>query len=376
MRRRAVAVAAVLLPLVLAPVLVRGTQGERPVRTVQVQRPTAAAARAASLHRAVSLWLPWWTMPAADASTLADARLVRTASPFWYDVQGDSDVVGRPGSGDRRLVDGWHRAGLQVVPTVTESADGRDFGAMGTSPQRRAAHVRALVALVLSRRYDGLDLDDEQLALFKKHDDVTADRAAQAMTLVAQDTCAALHRLRKTCVVTVMARTDDSRTYFRNILATWVYDYRALSRVADTVRVMAYGEHGPLGPAGPVASLAWVRQVVAYAQRTMPAAKTELGLPAYGQDWSSAGCTGLTSRQAVLRARNHGARVRYDPVAHESTYTYVRDGLRHTVWFADARSIDERAALAVQAGFAGVAIWAAGGEPPSVWPLLRSRFTY
>jgi spore germination protein YaaH len=43
---------------------------------------------------------------------------------------------------------------------------------------------------------------------------------------------------------------------------------------------------------------------------------------------------------------------------------------KHTVWIVDAKADHLRAELAAAAGFAGVAVWAAGYEQPQLWPGL------
>lgn len=341
------------------------------------QTSSVRPAHAATLHRGVSVWLPYWSMSAANASTISNAGVIRTASPFWYAISGDSTLVAHSGAGSTDLISAWHGKGMKVVPTVTEGQNAHDFGLMATSSSRRAAHVSTLSRIVRSRSYNGLDLDYEAMAVFRgAKSDADADRAGKGLTLLVRDACAMLHRLSKKCVVTVMARTDDSHTYFRNVLATFEYDYREISKVADTVRVMAYGEHGPTSGAGPIASIGWVKKIVAYAHQTIPVARTELALPAYGEDWSSSGNVSVTGRGAAATAAKYGARVTYSSTAHECTYVYYRSGVKHTVWYGDPRSIDERTGLAIQARLSGIALWAAGQELSGTWPRLRARFTY
>jgi spore germination protein YaaH len=211
------------------------------------------------------------------------------------------------------------------------------------------------------------------MAIDPKHDRGPADRiAAQFPAFIAQ-ACAALHAIHRSCQVTAMPRTTSAQVYWRGELATWVYDYGALARAADRLQVMAYDDHSiNFGPVGPVAPLPWVRQVVAYTSSQTPLDRVELGLAAYGYDWSSPGNgTSLPARQAAQLAAQVGAHVRWSPTQGEDSFTYTQRGSRHTVWFENAAADGDRAAIAAADGFAGVAIWAAGDEQPGVWPLLR-----
>jgi spore germination protein YaaH len=171
-----------------------------------------------------------------------------------------------------------------------------------------------------------------------------------------------------------MPRTSTAQVYWRGKLATWVYDYGALARAADQVQVMAYDEHAPGTAPGPVAPYAWVEQVVHYAASTMPLDKTELGLAAYGYDFSGGTATSITSQQAAQLAAQTGAVPRWDAAQAEETFSYGRRRRRHRVWYEDAQANYDRARLAQTAGFAGVALWSAGGEDPGVWPLLQGLF--
>jgi spore germination protein YaaH len=318
------------------------------------------------------VWLPYWTMPAALASTLANAATIDTASPFWYAVVGASTVDPYPGAAAPAVVAELRADGLRVVPTVTEDARIEGFARLLESPSKRAALARALVSIATAGGYSGLDLDFEQLAVDRRHDRALADRIAALYPGLIAQLCGALHAIDRTCEVTVMPRTTSAHVYWRGRLATWVYDYHALAAVADRIQVMAYDQHAPNGPPGPVAALPWVRQVIAYARSQTQLSRVELGVPAYGYDWSpgSRG-TALTARQAQQLAAQTHASVRWSPVAAEDTFTYRRGGRRHTVWFENATADYVRATLAGADGLAGIAIWAAGDEDPALWGLVR-----
>jgi spore germination protein YaaH len=332
----------------------------------------SALARSSAV-RGVTVWLPYWSMSAALGSTLGNADLIGTASPDWYTIAGSSRVQPNSGTGDTSVISQLHARGIQVVPMVTESDGMLAFGRVLASPAHRASLVRALISIASNPGYAGLDLDFEQMALDPRHNRGPADQiAAQYPAFVAQ-ACAALHAIHRSCQVTAMPRTTSAHVYWRGRLATWVYDYGALGRAADRLQVMAYDDHSTVsGAVGPVAPLPWVGQVIAYTRSQTPLDRVELGLAAYGYDWSSAGeGTSLTARQAAQLAVQVGARVRWSARQGEDSFTYTQSGSRHTVWFENATADGDRAAMAAADGFAGVAIWAAGDEDPGVWSLLR-----
>ncbi|MET7662617.1 hypothetical protein ABZS99_27645 [Streptomyces sp. NPDC005463] len=70
--------------------------------------------------RTVSAWLPYWDQEGAYRDALAHADQLRAVSPFWYEAKSASRLDGHPGAGERRIIDGLHDAGIQVVQPVME----------------------------------------------------------------------------------------------------------------------------------------------------------------------------------------------------------------------------------------------------------------
>jgi spore germination protein YaaH len=319
----------------------------------------------------VTAWLPYWIASAARASAAQNGEVIGTASPYWYAISGDSTVRDEPGAGDAAEITQLRADGEQVVPMVTEQSGMVAFERILASKRRRAAMVRTLVGLASHDGYAGLDLDFESFAYDPEHQLGPADRiAALYPTFVAQ-ACTALHAIGRSCDVAVMARTTSARVFAHGDIAIWTYDYSALAHAADHIQVMAYDDHSPGGPTGPIAPLPWVRQILAYARSQSGSAQDELGIPAYGYDWyGSTSASAVFARQVPqLLAKTH-AHLHWSASEGEETFVYKRDGHKHRVWYEDATAGAERAKLAQQAGFSGVAIWAAGYEQPDLWQQL------
>ncbi len=335
----------------------------------------AAAAAGAGTGRApaqgvggVTAWLPYWEFPAALSSTLENSSLIGTASPYWYQISGDSDVRLEPGAGSPTVISELLAHHQQVVPMVTEAAGFREFGQILSNPATRMALVRALVRIAAHPGYAGLDVDFESFAYDPSHATTSEDRLATLYSRFIAETCRALHAIGRTCQVAVMARTSSARTYAHGDIPTWLYDYRALAAVADRIQLMAYDYHSPGGSAGPVAPLPWVKRVIAYAVTQGDPRHFELGVPAYGYDWSGrTSATAVYAGQVTALVDQVRARPQWNALAGEETFSYESHHLRHTVWVLNARADAERASLAARAGLSGVAVWAAGYEQPQLW---------
>jgi spore germination protein YaaH len=333
----------------------------------------AHRAKAAAAERlGVTAWLPYWEMPAALSSTLGNSSVIGTASPYWYDISGDSKVLDEQGAGSEAVIAQLLAHHEQIVPMVTEEAGIGAFAQILEDKSKRDALVRTLMKLGSHAGYAGLDIDFESFAYDPRHRTALADRLATLYPELISQTCVALHAIGRSCQVTVMPRTTAAHIYAHGDIPTWVYDYRALAAVADRVQVMAYDDHSPGGPAGPIAPLPWVKQVIAYARsQAANPSRYELGVPAYGYDWS--GPTSATavyaSQVSALLTQVH-AKPHWDAVDGEETFRYRLDHRQHTVWVVNAAADHERAELAAAAGFSGVAVWAAGYEQPQLWPGL------
>jgi spore germination protein len=332
----------------------------------------APGAAAAQDPRQASTWLPYWDTDGAYGSIVGGAHLFRTVSPFWYRATSCTTVEGNPGAGSQGIVDGLHERGIAVVPTITATLPPAAAIACLGDPAQRAQHVQQVLEVARRSGYDGVELNYENLALTT--DPRVAEQVRAAYSAFAVEACDGLRGAGRTCVHTVMARTDDSWSVWRGKLMPAVYDYRAIGAAADAVRVMAYDDHAPGTAPGPVAPWAWVHAVAAYSASTIPAGKAELGIPLYGRDWGGGRVGTLTAPEAEALAARHGVPVRWDEAQHAPTFRYTSAGSLHTVWFDDARAVADRAALARSYGLRG-AYWAAGQEDGATWSTVAQVHT-
>ncbi|MGY1805922.1 glycosyl hydrolase family 18 protein [Blastococcus sp. SYSU D00669] len=308
-------------------------------------------------HRLVAAaWLPVWDPGAADSvSEAVEVGGVREVSPTWATVRPDGTLALTPPPID--VVDRVREAGARLVPVVQNVAAGVWQGDLVAhllgNPDRAEAHRELLVETAVREQWDGVDIDYEALP----------PEAGPALTEFVEALADDLHAYDLQLTVSVPARTGEETH-------AAAYDYRVLGAAADQVRVLAYDHAGSGSPPGPVAPLGWVRDVVAYAVEQVPEDKLMLGLATYGYDWAGGQGAAVTAAEAAALARRVGASPRWDADAAGVTFTYEADGVAHTVWFEDARSLAAKQELARDAGLRGVAVWRIGGEDPRAWTTL------
>lgn len=316
--------------------------------------------------RTGSAWLPYWgDTDAAYRDALRHASQLHTVSPFWYQASSDTAVTGHEGAGRRGVIDGLHDAGIDVVPTVTETLGAERMAELMHDPQRRADHVETLLGIMDSRPYDGLDLDYESMAV--THDKEVRARVRTGYSALVRQLCARLHARDAQCVVTVPARVRGSGEAF---------DYEELGRYADRVRIMGYDLHWSGGEAGPLSARDWYGEFLRYATDTIPRDKIEVAFPGYGWDWVT-GVTGhaahRTWKEAEALREREDADYLFDERSGTPHFTYRKDGDDHEVWYQDARGVRELMPLLRKYGVRGTGLWALGFEDPGTWAALRGE---
>jgi spore germination protein YaaH len=254
--------------------------------------------------------------------------------------------------------------GILVIPSVTNIVDGVWNGPLVSriiaNPDLTAANIYNLVQLAVTRGYDGIDLDYEELA--------ASDRTAYS-AFVAQ-LAAALHAAGKLLTVNVYAKTSEPGTWN----GPKAQDWTAIGNVADQVRIMTYEYHWSTSDAGPIAPVEWVDQVLSFARSVIPVHKIMEGVPLYGYDWTGRSGTPIVFEEAMALSAQHGAPVNWDTSSASPRLEYVAQQKRHAVWFENAASVDAKLALAGSHDIGGVTLWRLGREDPAAWLALRSRF--
>lgn len=325
--------------------------------TIAVVLGMLAAASEAMAYRN-ALWIPPWNANALT-SIQTNLGLLTESNPVWYNLNSDGGVVRNHANAEN---DTWRAAmtGTLILPTIQNVVDGSFSGAaiagFISTPAGREAHAEGIAQLVMTKAYDGIDLDYEAVPAASRAD-FTAFLAALA---------GKLHAAGKLLSVTVYAKTSDAPTW----AGPGAEDWPAIGQIADSVKIMCYDYHWSTSDPGPLAPLDWIDAVATYAQKTIPNDKITIGLPWYGYNWSrsSSRASSVTYASATQLAQTNNATIARD-VNQEATFTYGD----HTVFFQDATSYRAKVDVVRQkhAAVAGFTAWSAGVEDPAIWDVIR-----
>jgi spore germination protein YaaH len=319
--------------------------------------PTPSATPHAQHKRCA--WIGADTFAQGKAAFLANPDWFDAIHPVWYTLNPDATVRQLAIADDADIMAAAHAHGVKVIPLVDGNTDSYMRTAMAT-PDSIAAHAAMLATLADQHGYDGLEMDYEHLW--------SASDRAPYVALVAA-VAAKLHAAGKVLTLAVPSLSVD------NVQSA--YDYKALQKSADVLHLMGYDFHY-LGAdhLGPIAPKGWITDVVTYVQSLGAPQRFVLGIANYGigNGWYASGKDAIAS----CIAGTYTSQTDHMSVC---TFGHQEAGLaphcdtaQGPVWFEDAGSAGEKAALAKAHGLGGVAYYTLGDEPTGFFDALAASY--
>ncbi len=296
--------------------------------------------------------------PDSLVSLKANINSLTHVSPYYYSLKADGMIDTRNEQPETTAF--LRSKGVRILPMISTSAQYDAFHALVDTPEKQDRLVAAVVNLVTTKQYDGIQIDFEGLH--------PTDRP------LLNDFMRRLHSrlqpLGKLTTMAVAAKASDTKTGWGG-----VYDYAALAPNVDLVVLMAYDFHYQNGKTpGAIAPAGWVRSVARFAASQFGASKTLLGIPFYGMDWNTVkGPPARTVKMAEgpTLARKSGATSGYSVVDEANWVRYTDEaGDTHEVWFEDERSITAKLTVMTEVGLAGFAGWRIGQEDAGAWAAI------
>jgi spore germination protein YaaH len=334
----------------------------------------------------VDAWAPYWAFDRSIPDIEQHGDLLHEVSPFVYLATG-ARQVGLDPAADAGLVeqfiDDARAQGIAVVPSILDAMPAGGMADVVTDPASRTAHVETIVALVEEEGFDGIDIDYEQFAFADNRETWPSTRPAFVAFIA--ELAEALRPGGRTVTVSIPPVYDDGTT---NASGYWVYDYGALAEHVAHIRVMAYDFSGQ--SAGPISPLDWVqRSIDGTVQAAGSADKIVLGIPLYGNNVpvgtegvcppdALVGRTAVTIRSVDELIERRNATPEFNATNGEWSFLYpleVTDGVTsctqtRQVNYVDSDGARARIDLAIEAGLAGVSLWALGYEDDSLWEAI------
>ena len=355
-------------------------------------------------RKILSGWIPYYGMSTSLPTAVANADLINEVMPFWYTFKLNTKTKapyildlytpGNPSVAIDVPLATMRSAGFKIIPTITDGTDKLVLAKLLAKSSDRASVIKPIVDLVMSKNFDGIDLDFEGFAFV----DGTASwpTTKPNWVLFVKELSAALHANGKLLSITApvhFALTEKQKGYT-------VYAWVEIAPYIDRLRIMTYdystSKPGPIGP------IAWVERTVQYAISVLPASKVFIGLAGYGRDWvtkvdgicpdnvakvvsPTAKAATFIMRNAATLASTYGVTPIYNEEFQEATFTYQKtyngnnaDGqatsciATRTAWYQNPASYLARAQLVAKYRLGGLAEWTMGMEEQSATDGIRA----
>ena len=156
------------------------------------------------------------------------------------------------------------------------------------------------------------------------------------------------------------------------------HDYASIGALADSVHLLT--DESPSAPSA-LSPLNQSRRVAEYCTSNIAPDKILLSIPGFGLDWplpferGASQASPIGHEYAVDLARRHSSQILTDPSTQTPSFTYTRDGLQHTAWFEDVRSIENRFSLIDELNLSGCASWNIMRPFQQSWSYIAARYS-
>jgi spore germination protein len=292
----------------------------------------------------LSGWVVFWNDRSLE-SFAKNARQIAEVMPEWIKVTADGQAV-RRFKDDPKSIAFLQTAAKNHIAVygMTSNFGDDDFDPKRmtvflTDPIKRDRHIEQLAGIAAKDKLAGIDLDYESLA--------AGDR--DPFSEFVERLAARLHRDKRKLSVTVHAKDSEPGNWDGAIAQDWA----RLGKAADIMRVMTYDQHWSTSEAGPIAADEWAKQVMRFAVSVVPARKLEMGVAAYGYDWSKKPAASLTWDDFAPKVGVE------DPESGEIVIDQTR--------FSGASAFARKQEIAKSLGLRGLALWYFGSEQPTLW---------
>lgn len=272
---------------------------------------------------------------------------------------------------DKRMISRAYETATAPMLTLTNISPSGGFSsdiahAIFTDEAVQATLIENILAALRSRGYYGVNLNIEYVYPFDR----------EGYNAFLRRLSETLHPKGYYLSSAIAPKTSDEQY---GLLYT-AHDYEAHGKYCDRVIIMTYEWGYTYSAPQAVSPVNRIRSVLDYAVTKIPSGKILLGFSNYGYNWTlpwqqgKAAAVISNTATANLAAANF-AQIRFDEKAQAPFFNYTDpSGVRHEVWFEDARSVRARLALVSEYGLAGISYWTINYANRAGFAVLESMY--
>jgi len=256
---------------------------------------------------------------------------------------------------------------IKIMPLVTNGNFSKATSqAFLDDSAKQDLAIKSLIDEAKKNVYWGWQLDFEQMDVsYRDKYSAFAAKAAEA-----------LKKNNLVFSIAVIAQVSGNSSDYPNDLwqkTIGVYDYAALTASADFISIMSYDDPESEGP---VVEYQWLKRVLDYSLKFIPAEKLSLGIPLYYWQWNNTtgARIGIGGRQGIYNVfAKHKVSVNYDTEMEAAFLSYWHKAKQYIIWYENAQSLTKKIDLIKQYRLHGFSAWALGLELPSIFNVVRNN---
>ena len=272
---------------------------------------------------------------------------------------------------DKRMISRAYETATAPMLTLTNISPSGGFSsdiahAIFTDEAVQATLIENILAALRSRGYYGVNLNIEYVYPFDR----------EGYNAFLRRLSETLHPKGYYLSSAIAPKTSDEQY---GLLYT-AHDYEAHGKYCDRVIIMTYEWGYTYSAPQAVSPVNRIRSVLDYAVTKIPSGKILLGFSNYGYNWTLPWQQGkaaavISNTAAANLAAANFAQIRFDEKAQAPFFNYTDpSGVRHEVWFEDARSVRARLALVSEYGLAGISYWTINYANRAGFAVLESMY--
>lgn len=272
---------------------------------------------------------------------------------------------------DKRMISRAYETATAPMLTLTNISPSGGFSsdiahAIFTDEAVQATLIENILAALRSRGYYGVNLNIEYVYPFDR----------EGYNAFLRRLSETLHPKGYYLSSAIAPKTSDEQY---GLLYT-AHDYEAHGKYCDRVIIMTYEWGYTYSAPQAVSPVNRIRSVLDYAVKKIPSGKILLGFSNYGYNWTLPWQQGkaaavISNTAAANLAAANFAQIRFDEKAQAPFFNYTDpSGVRHEVWFEDARSVRARLALVSEYGLAGISYWTINYANRAGFAVLESMY--
>lgn len=272
---------------------------------------------------------------------------------------------------DKRMISRAYETATAPMLTLTNISPSGGFSsdiahAIFTDETVQATLIENILSALRSRGYYGVNLNIEYVYPFDR----------EGYNAFLRRLSETLHPKGYYLSSAIAPKTSDEQY---GLLYT-AHDYEAHGKYCDRVIIMTYEWGYTYSAPQAVSPVNRIRSVLDYAVTKIPSGKILLGFSNYGYNWTLPWQQGkaaavISNTAAANLAAANFAQIRFDEKAQAPFFNYTDpSGVRHEVWFEDARSVRARLALVSEYGLAGISYWTINYANRAGFAVLESMY--